>query len=289
MAIILDGKALAKEIRAKLQQKIATYTNSKRPPNLQVILVGEDPASCVYVRNKEKSCQELGITAKTHRLAKDISQQDLLNLIAKLNADPEVDAILLQLPLPAGFNTKLCLEAISPDKDVDGFHPLNVGKLVAGLDSFVPCTPAGVIEVLRHYNLSTQGKNAIILGRSEIVGKPLALLLLRAGTFGDASVTICHSKTAKLQELCLQADFIFAAIGRPKLIKASMVKKDAVVIDIGINRTEEGLAGDTDFAAIKDIAKAITPVPGGIGPMTIAMLMQNTVKAWSQHLDLKLD
>lgn len=281
MTTIIDGKATAQAVRAELKEEIAARCkDGLRAPGLAVILVGEDPASQVYVRNKERACQDTGILSLPYRLPADTSQEALLALIAELNARPDVDGILLQLPLPAGLDASRCLLAIDPAKDVDGFHPENVGRLSLGLPGMVSCTPAGVIELLRRYNLPTRGKKAVVVGRSDIVGKPLALLLARSGEFGDATVTLCHSRTANLAEECRSADFLFLAVGRPRMVTGDMVKKGAVVIDVGINRTDNGLCGDADYDSVFPQASAITPVPGGVGPMTIAMLLKNTVDAW---------
>ena len=281
MTTIIDGKATAQAVRAELKEEIAARCkDGLRAPGLAVILVGEDPASQVYVRNKERACQDTGILSLPYRLPADTSQEALLALIAELNARPDVDGILLQLPLPAGLDASRCLLAIDPAKDVDGFHPENVGRLSLGLQGMVSCTPAGVIELLRRYNLLTRGKKAVVVGRSDIVGKPLALLLARSGEFGDATVTLCHSRTANLAEECRSADFLFLAVGRPRMVTGDMVKKGAVVIDVGINRTDSGLCGDADYDSVFPQASAITPVPGGVGPMTIAMLLKNTVDAW---------
>lgn len=281
MTTIIDGKATAQAVRAELKEEIAARCkDGLRAPGLAVILVGEDPASQVYVRNKERACQDTGILSLPYRLPADTSQEGLLALIAELNARPDVDGILLQLPLPAGLDASRCLLAIDPAKDVDGFHPENVGRLSLGLPGMVSCTPAGVIELLRRYNLPTRGKKAVVVGRSDIVGKPLALLLARSGEFGDATVTLCHSRTANLAEECRSADFLFLAVGRPRMVTGDMVKKGAVVIDVGINRTDSGLCGDADYDSVFPQASAITPVPGGVGPMTIAMLLKNTVDAW---------
>ena len=281
MTTIIDGKATAQAVRAELKEEIAARCkDGLRAPGLAVILVGEDPASQVYVRNKERACQDTGILSLPYRLPADTSQEALLVLIAELNARPDVDGILLQLPLPAGLDASRCLLAIDPAKDVDGFHPENVGRLSLGLPGMVSCTPAGVIELLRRYNLPTRGKKAVVVGRSDIVGKPLALLLARSGEFGDATVPLCHSRTANLAEECRSADFLFLAVGRPRMVTGDMVKKGAVVIDVGINRTDSGLCGDADYDSVFPQASAITPVPGGVGPMTIAMLLKNTVDAW---------
>lgn len=278
---LIDGKKVAQEVRAGLRETIAAATaQGHRAPGLAVILVGEDPASQVYVRNKERACAEVGIRSLPYHLPASTRQEDLLQLIADLNARADVDGILLQLPLPAGLNATQCLLSIDPAKDVDGFHPENVGRLSLGLPGLVSCTPAGVIELLRRYNLQTQGRRAVVVGRSDIVGKPLSMLLTRPGVFGDATVTVCHSRTPDLAACCREADFIFLAVGRPRLLKADMVREGAVVIDVGINRTAEGLCGDADFDDLKDKVAAMTPVPGGVGPMTIAMLLRNTVQSW---------
>ena len=281
MTTIIDGKATAQAVRAELKEEIAARCkDGLRAPGLAVILVGEDPASQVYVRNKERACQDTGILSLPYRLPADTSQEALLALIAELNARPDVDGILLQLPLPAGLDASRCLLAIDPAKDVDGFHPENVGRLSLGLPGMVSCTPAGVIELLRRYKLSTRGKKAVVVGRSDIVGKPLALLLARSGEFGDATVTLCHSRTANLAEECRSADFLFLAVGRPRMVTGDMVKKGVVVIDVGINRGADGkLCGDVDFEAAAEKAAFITPVPGGVGLMTRAMLLCNTVQA----------
>ena len=284
---LIDGKKTAQDIRAEIKEEVASRTaQGVRAPGLAVILVGEDPASQVYVRNKERACQEAGIRSVPHRLPASTSQEELMALIAALNADERVDGILLQLPLPKGLDADRCLLAIDPAKDVDGFHPESVGRLVQGLPGFVSCTPAGIIELLARYDLPTEGKKAVVIGRSNIVGKPLAVLLARPGRFGNATVTLCHSRTPDLAKECREADFVFAAIGRPRFVTADMVKLGAVVVDVGINRTEQGLCGDVDFEAVKDKCSAITPVPGGVGPMTIAMLLKNTLQSWRQRLGL---
>ncbi len=282
---IIDGKTTAATIRSELQGLVQSVTSKgKRAPGLAVILVGEDPASQVYVRNKEKACAEVGILSFPYRLPADTTQEDLLKLIASLNAREDVDGILLQLPLPKGLDSQACLLAIDPAKDVDGFHPENVGRLSLGLPGFVSCTPAGVMELLQRYNLSPAGKKAVVVGRSNIVGRPLALLLTHTGPFANATVTVCHSRTADLAKECREADFIFLALGKPKFLTADMVKKGAVIIDVGINRTDEGLCGDADYASVSQVAGAITPVPGGVGPMTIAMLLKNTCQSWQSRI-----
>lgn len=277
----IDGKATAASIRQELKANIATHLGRVgRAPGLAVILVGADPASQVYVRNKEKACAEAGIVSVPHKLSADTTQEALLALITRLNADEAVDGILLQLPLPRGLDAQACLLTITPSKDVDGFHPENVGRLSVGLPGFVPCTPAGVMELLRRYQLSPAGKKAVVVGRSNIVGKPLTILLAQPGEYANATVTLCHSRTAHLAEECRRADFLFLALGKPCFVTGDMVKPGAVVIDVGINRTSDGLCGDADFASVSARASAMTPVPGGVGPMTIAMLLTNTVQAW---------
>jgi len=282
--ILLDGKATAQSIRSELKVEVAEMTAAQgRAPGLAVILVGQDPASQVYVRNKERACAEVGIASFPHHLPASTTQAELEGLIARLNADVLVDGILLQLPVPGGLDSRALLERIAPDKDVDGFHPQNMGRLAQGLPGFAPCTPAGVIELLRRYDLPTQGKHAVVVGRSNIVGRPLSIMLSQPGRFGDATVTLCHSRTPDLKEQCRRADFVFAAIGKPKFVTCDMVKPGAVVVDVGINRVDDCLVGDCDFEYLCATASAMTPVPGGIGPMTIAMLLKNTVQAYKQH------
>ncbi len=281
--LLIDGKKVAADIRAELAAQVSRIcAEGLRPPGLAVILVGDDPASQVYVRNKERACSEVGIVSFPHHLPAQATQDDVLQCIVDCNRQPEVDGILLQLPLPAGLDTQACLLAIDPAKDVDGFHPVNMGRLALGLPGFIACTPAGIIELLKRYNITTSGKRAVVVGRSNIVGKPLSMLLTQPGPFGDATVTLCHSRTPDLAEQCRQADMLFLAMGRPRAVTGDMVRKGAVVIDVGINRTPEGLCGDADFASVSQKAAAITPVPGGVGPMTIAMLLANSIKAW-QH------
>lgn len=282
--ILLDGKNTAQSIRSELKVEVSEIAAAQgRAPGLAVILVGLDPASQVYVRNKERACAEVGIASFPHHLPASTTQAELEALIARLNADVLVDGILLQLPVPGGLDSRALLERIAPDKDVDGFHPQNMGRLAQGLPGFAPCTPAGVIELLRRYDLPTQGKHAVVVGRSNIVGRPLSIMLSQPGRFGDATVTLCHSRTPDLTEQCRRADFVFAAIGKPKFVTCDMVKPGAVVVDVGINRVEAGLVGDCDFEYLCATASAMTPVPGGIGPMTIAMLLKNTVQAYKEH------
>lgn len=281
--IIIDGKKTAATIRQEVQSQVAVLAQQHgRAPELVVVLVGENPASQVYVRNKEAACREVGFVSKVIRLPEDISQERLENIIIDLNHDAHIDGILLQLPLPKGLDSQKCLELISPDKDVDGFHPVNMGRLVLGLPCLRPCTPAGIMTLLRRYDIEIAGKKAVIIGRSNIVGKPLGLMLLQK----NATVVICHSKTKDLGAETRRADLLIAAVGIPRLVTADMVKPGAVVIDVGINRTETGLVGDCDFDGLRAVTSAITPVPGGVGPMTIAQLLVNTVEAYVRHMAL---
>ena len=286
--ILLDGKGTAASLRQELAGEIAALAVvARRAPGLAVILVGDDPASQVYVRNKERACQEAGVFSETIRPAASIKQEALLDIIDGLNARPDIDGILLQLPLPRHLDSQECLERIAPDKDVDGFHPVNMGKLTLGLPGLRPCTPFGVMVLLERYNLSPAGKKAVVVGRSNIVGKPLALMLGAPGRHANATVTVCHSGTPDLPAVCREADFLFVAMGKPRFVTADMVKPGAVVVDVGINRTAEGLCGDCDYPEVSKVASAITPVPGGIGPMTIAMLLHNTVQAYKAHCGLE--
>jgi len=281
---ILDGKATAAALRAELAVEVAQLeAKVGRKPGLAVILVGEDAASQVYVRNKEAACREAGIHSLAHRLPASVSQGELLALIDRLNADEALDGILLQLPLPGGLDSRQCLERILPEKDVDGFHPVNMGRLALGLPGLRPCTPAGVMALLLRYGLSPSGKRAVVVGRSNIVGKPLAMMLGQPGKDANATVTVCHSGTHDLAGVCREADFLFLALGKPRFFTADMVKPGAVVVDVGISRTDTGLAGDCDFASVSAVASAITPVPGGVGPMTIAQLLANTVQSFKSR------
>lgn len=281
MSIIIDGKAVAAECKAKIAKETeALFKQANIIPGLAVVLVGEDPASQVYVKNKCKACEEVGFKSYRYDLSKDTTESELLSLIMSLNADANIHGILVQMPLPEHISTKLIMEAISPHKDVDAFHPENVGRLVAGIQLFTPCTPAGVLKMLEHYNIPVEGRHCVIVGRSDIVGKPLAHLLLQA----NATVTVCHSKTKYLPATCRDADILITAIGRPKFFDASYVKPGAVVIDVGINRDQQGkLCGDVDFEQVAHLTSYITPVPGGCGPMTIAMLLQNTLLAAKRY------
>jgi len=275
-AIIMNGKTVAESIREELRGEVEKLEGAGIRPGLAVILVGEDPASMIYVRNKGKACHAVGIYSEEHRLPGDIKETELLELIDRLNNDPHIHGILVQLPLPPHINKDLVLESISPDKDVDGFHVVNMGRLLTGEEGLAPCTPLGIVRLLEYYHITIEGKFAVIVGRSTIVGKPVALMLLQR----NATVVICHRKTKNLTEICRMADILIAAAGRPAIITGEMIKDGAVVIDVGINRLDNGrLVGDVDFEAASKRAGWITPVPGGVGPMTIAMLLYNTLKA----------
>lgn len=271
----LDGKAFAARLRARIATQVADLAGQGIVPGLAVVLVGEDPASQVYVRSKGRMTREVGMTSFEHRLPASTDQDTLMALIAKLNADPAVNGILVQLPLPKGMDEAAVINAILPEKDVDGFHILNVGRLATGQKAMVPCTPLGCLMLLRDHLGSLAGRNAVVIGRSNIVGKPMAQLLLR----DSATVTVAHSRTTDLAALCRQADILVAAVGRPHFVQGDWIKPGATVIDVGINRTDDGLVGDVDFAAAVQVAGAITPVPGGVGPMTIACLLANTLTA----------
>lgn len=273
---LIDGKLVSKKIKESVKLEAMELTKKGVKPTLAVILVGDDKASQTYVGSKEKACKACEIGSLVYRLDKKTTQKELLEIITNLNNDDDIHGILVQLPLPKHIDTNAVITAINPNKDVDGFHPINVGKLVSGLDGFVPCTPFGIIKLLEHYEIEIAGKNAVVIGRSNIVGKPIANLLLKH----NATVTITHSKTKNLSQITQNADIIVAAIGNPKFLKADMVKNGAVVIDVGINRLDDGsLVGDADFDEVAPKCSFITPVPGGVGPMTIAMLLFNTVKS----------
>src|SRR6185369_1496995 len=274
MAQVIDGKAIAAKIRGELSAKVADLKSEGVVPGLAVVLVGEDPASKVYVSMKEKACSDVGIFSDEYKLSAETSETELLSLIAKLNADRKINGILVQLPLPKHINTEKVLEAISPDKDVDGFHPYNVGRLMVGKPTFQPCTPYGVMVMMKEIGLDLTGKNVVVVGRSNIVGKPVAIMCLQQ----HATVTICHSRTKTLADVVRSADVVIAAVGVPEMIKGDWIKEGAVVIDVGVNRVgEKKLVGDVEYAAAFERASAITPVPGGVGPMTITMLLYNTV------------
>ena len=277
-AQILDGKSVAAKIRLSVKERVSGLLQRAVHPGLAVILAGDDPASRVYVRNKVRACEETGVRSELHQFGSDVAQAKLLVLVAELNANPAVHGILVQLPLPRHVDATRVLEAVSPAKDVDGFHAANLGALLTGRPGFVPCTPAGVMRLLEQAGLPLAGRHAVVVGRSNIVGKPLALLLLQK----DATVSVCHSKTTQLETLTRRADILIAAVGRAKLVTAEMVKPGACVIDVGVNRLADGsLAGDVDFDAVRNVAGWITPVPGGVGPMTIAMLLENCLRAAS--------
>lgn len=282
MAIILDGKKVAQKIKKELKKEVEEYIKKGlRNPTLAVVLVGNDPASQVYVRNKRKSCEEVGIKSMYIHLEEETPEEELLRIIDKLNKDEEVDGILVQLPLPRHINTSNIIMAINPEKDVDGFHPDNVGKLATGLkDTIIPCTPLGIWLLLKEYNIETYKKDVVIVGASNIVGKPMSLLFLKNE---EATVTVCHRNTKNLEKHTKNAEILVVAVGKPNLITSDMVKENVVVIDVGINKLEDGrLVGDTDFENIKHKAFAITPVPGGVGPMTVASLLINTISVYRQ-------
>ena len=279
-AAIIDGKAVAADLRLKLADEVSEFTRTTNvQPHLAALLVGEDPASAVYVRNKQKACDKSGIRSTLHRLPDVITEDGLLVLIHQLNNDPSVHGILVQLPLPAHIREQVVLDAVTPLKDVDCFHPENVGLMVQGRPRFLPCTPHGVQQLLLTSGIQVAGSYAVVLGRSEIVGKPMAMMLVQRGAAADATVTVCHSRTKNLADITRQADIIVAAIGKPRFVTADMIKPGAVVIDVGINRVDDKLVGDVDYGPVSEVASAITPVPGGVGPMTIAMLLQNTLTA----------
>ena len=280
---ILDGKAVSAAIKKEIADEIKSLNiKSDLQPGLAVIQVGDSPASTIYVRNKKRACEESGVRSFEYHLNNNSPEEDLLNLIKRLNESTEIHGILVQLPLPPHIREYVVLEAIHPDKDVDGFHPYNVGKLMAGKGSLLPCTPVGIIELLERSNVKIEGKKAVILGRSNIVGKPLAIMLLQK----NATVTICHSKTNNLKDISSRADILVAAIGSPQFVKEDMVQEKAVVIDVGINRIDKKLVGDVDFDKVSQKASLITPVPGGVGPMTIAMLMKNGLTAFKIQMNM---
>lgn len=276
MTQLIDGKRISQEIKDELKEKVARLRSEGREAALAVIQVGNDPASTVYVGNKKKACEYIGIRSLSYELPEETTEEELLALIDRLNADNSVNGILVQLPLPKQINEDKIIQAISPKKDVDGFHPENVGKLVIGEKGFVSCTPAGIIQLLKRSGIEIAGKNCVVIGRSNIVGKPMALLMLRE----NATVTVAHSKTKNLPELCRNADILIVAIGKPRFITAEYIKEGAVVIDVGIHRDENNkLCGDVKYEEVAEHTSAITPVPGGVGPMTIAMLMNNCVES----------
>ena len=276
MAVIIDGKAVSASLRGKLKAEVEALKAGGITPGLAVVIVGNDDASHKYVRNKKRGCEELGIYSEVHELPEETSQQELIGLVRKLNVDPKIDGILVQLPLPKTIDEKAVIENINPDKDVDAFHETNVGKIMIGNYRFLPCTPAGIMELIASQGIDLRGKECVVIGRSNIVGKPMAMLLLHA----HGTVTICHSRTRDLAEVARRADVLVVAIGKAKFVTADMVKPGAVVIDVGMDRDENGkLCGDVDFEAVREVAGYITPVPGGVGPMTITMLLKNTITA----------
>lgn len=279
-ARIIDGKAIADRLRADIAARVAGFRQQTGiVPHLTAVLTGDDPASAVYVRNKHLACEKAGIGSAVQRLSAETTQSELLDTVARLNKDSSVHGILVQLPLPRQINPQVILDAVAPLKDVDCFHPENVGRLVQGRPRFLPCTPSGVQQLLIHEQVPVAGSHVVIIGRSEIVGKPLAAMLMQKGGAADATVTVCHSRTRDLPSVARTADILVAAIGVPEFVKADMVKPGAVVIDVGINRVGEKLVGDVEFASVSEIASAITPVPRGVGPMTITMLLENTLTA----------
>lgn len=285
-AQIIDGKQVAADMRAELKEQVAQLKTQGVVPGLGVILVGDDPASRSYVTAKERACEEIGLYSDDNRLPEDTTQADLLALVEKMNADPKINGILVQLPLPKHLDEDEVLLAIDPDKDVDGFHPVSVGRMVVGQKSFLSCTPHGVIHLLLRSGVKIEGANVVIVGRSNIVGKPLANMLIQKNDMGNATVTVCHTRTKDMARFTREADIVIAAAGWPNTVTADMVKEGAVVIDVGVNRVEDAtkkrgyrLVGDVDFEAIKEKASLITPVPGGVGPMTITMLLYNTVES----------
>ncbi len=279
--VLIDGKKVSGEIRNRLTEEIQEIKKKTgRTPGLATVLVGDDPASAVYVRNKNKICGELGFQSFEQKLSADTSEEKLLQLVEELNANKDIHGILVQLPLPDQIDSEKILQAIDPKKDVDGFHPINVGKLVVGNALLTPCTPTGIIELLDHYDIEISGKHAVIIGRSNIVGKPVSMLLLQR----NATITICHSRTQNIEEVTRSADILVAAVGRANFVTEEMVSENTVVIDVGINRVDGKLTGDVDFEPVSKKASHITPVPGGVGPMTIALLMENTLKAFKESL-----
>mgnify|MGYP002623760389 CR=1 FL=1 len=288
-ATILDGKAIAKQIQQEIKAEVAAFVAQHSvTPCLAAVLVGDDPASEVYVRNKQRTCERVGMTSQLFRLPADAGEAELVTLVQRLNEDAAVHGILVQLPLPAQIDEAKILDLVNPAKDVDCFHPENVGLLVQGRPRYLPCTPHGCQQILHRCGIAVTGKHAVVVGRSEIVGKPMASLLMqRDSTCGpsaaNATVTVCHSRSADLASITRQADILIAAIGKAQFITADMVKRGAAVIDVGINRTDSGLVGDVDFAGVREVAGAITPVPGGVGPLTIAMLLYNTLAAARTH------
>lgn len=291
MMKLIDGKQTAQDLKKEIAEDVSGFIRQHgRRPHLAAILVGEDPASQTYVRNKEKDCKEVGMDSSLYKFPDTITREELIACVNTINEDPEIDGLIVQLPLPDHLDAQEIIETIDPSKDVDGFHPINVGRMVLGLPSFVSATPAGIVDLLEYYKIPTQGKECVIIGRSNIVGKPLANLLSQKGSGRDCTVTLCHSRTKELDKICRRADILIAALGRPGFLKAHMVKEGAVVIDVGISRVEDKstksgfrLAGDVDFDEVAPRCSYITPVPGGVGPMTRVSLLKNTLKAALKH------
>ena len=283
-AEILDGKKTAREIQAEIKQRVQAFSENNDPPVLAAVLVGEDPASQVYVRNKERACKRVGIGSQLHVMSAESSTDDLLAKVRSLNEDSSVSGILVQLPLPPGIDTQLVLDCVHPSKDVDAFHPHNVGLISQGRPQFLPCTPHGILQLLKRYDVSLTGKHVVVVGRSDIVGKPMGMMMVNKDiglgpSVGSATVTTCHSRTQDLASFTRNADVLIAAIGKPNFVTGDMIKPGAVVVDVGINRTDDGLVGDVDFESAAQVASLITPVPGGVGPLTVTMLLDNTLKA----------
>ncbi len=284
MAKLIDGKVISAAVKDEVAKEVALLKEQGITPGLAVIIVGDDPASRVYVNNKKKACEQLGMLSREYTMPADTTEEELLSLIKELNADSEINGILCQLPLPSHLNEELVINTIIPEKDVDAFHPHNVGKIMIGNYDFLPCTPAGIMEMLKYENIDITGKECVVIGRSNIVGKPMSMLLLHK----NGTVTVCHSRTKNLKEVCLRADILVAAVGRANFVTADMVKEGAVVIDVGINRLDSGkLCGDVNFSEVEPKASYITPVPGGVGPMTIATLMKNTLTAAKKQNGIK--
>jgi methylenetetrahydrofolate dehydrogenase (NADP+)/methenyltetrahydrofolate cyclohydrolase len=290
-AQLLDGKQISKEIQSEIRAAVSQFVaEGNSPPTLAAVLVGEDPASHVYVRNKEQACQRVGINSQLHRLPASSTTEQVLGLVQQLNLDTEISGILVQLPLPRQVDTQAVLDAVDASKDVDAFHPHNVGLISQGRPRFLPCTPHGVLQILKRYNLPTEGRHVCIIGRSDIVGKPMALMLVQKDIglgpqWANATVTLCHSRTKDLPAITRTADILIAAIGSPQFVTKEMLKPGAVVVDVGINRTDQGLVGDVDFDGCLETASYITPVPGGVGPLTVTMLLENTLTAARHHAD----
>lgn len=283
MSRIIDGKRISAEVKEKVKNEVACLKEKGITVGLAVIIVGNDPASKIYVANKKKACEALGIVSEEYIMPASMKTEELISLIDTLNAEKSINGILCQLPLPSHIDEKLVINSISPEKDVDAFHPQNVGRIMTGDYDFVPCTPAGIMEMLKYEGIKIEGKNCVVIGRSNIVGKPMAMLLLHA----NGTVTVCHSRTRNIKEICKNADILVSAVGKAGFVTADMVKDGAVVIDVGMNRENGNLCGDVDFEQVKEKASAITPVPGGVGPMTIAMLMRNTLTAAKRQNNVK--